>query len=263
VTTARPPEETLRLFVALELPDTWKQALATLQDEMRHAVQQRFGNAVRPRWIRPDAIHLTLKFLGETPANRLEALTSALAAAVPDDPGLSLSLGRAGSFENRRAPRVILATVAGDTRPLLALAERIETWLAAAGWPREKRPFQPHLTLARLPDGMDDATRRAVAALTSSIQAPQTPPWRVDRVYLIRSHLGPGNVPAQPRNRPGRPFSGGPGVSPGLDTTGPGVSPGLDTTGPGVSPGLDIPGPGVSPGLPVSPRYERLAAFPA
>lgn len=186
--------DSMRLFVALDLPRAWQETLGALQDAMRDAVQQRFGDAVRPRWVRPEGIHLTLKFLGETPASRLDALTAALAQAVPDEPGFSLGLGRAGSFEARRTPRVIFATVIDERQALLPLYERVETWLAAAGWAREKRGFRPHLTLARLPETLDDATRHAVAGLTTALEAPQTPIWRVDRVYLIRSHLGPGGA---------------------------------------------------------------------
>ena len=65
------PEPTFRLFIALQLPDAWKDALARLQDEMRAALHERFGDSVRPRWVRPEGIHLTLKFLGATPASGL------------------------------------------------------------------------------------------------------------------------------------------------------------------------------------------------
>ena len=190
----QPPSSTpssLRLFVALELPEAWKTALGALQDEMRAALHDRFGDAVRPRWVRTDGIHLTLKFLGATPASRLDAVETALRQAVPSLAPFSLQLANAGSFADRRAPRVILAGVHGDTQPLFALAEMVETWLAAAGWPRERRSFRPHLTLARLPETLDDATRRAVAGITTACKSPEVPPWAVDHVALIRSHLGP------------------------------------------------------------------------
>jgi 2'-5' RNA ligase len=136
-------------------------------------------------------MHLTLKFLGATPEGHLPALSTALQGAVPAAPGFELQLGRAGAFEDRRAPRVILATLAGPTKPLLELAARIETWLAAAGWPREKRSFHPHLTLARLPDTLDDSSRRAMAAITANCPVPVVPDWDVQSVSLVRSHLGP------------------------------------------------------------------------
>jgi 2'-5' RNA ligase len=135
-----------------------------------------------------------LKFLGDTPANRVEALKAALAQAVPEAPGFEMTLSRMGSFEQRRVPRVILATIAVEGRALIDLYEQIETWLAAAGWPRETRTFRPHLTLARLPDGFDDATRQAVAELAIGFESPKAPAWRVERVHLIRSHLGPGGA---------------------------------------------------------------------
>jgi len=182
----------MRLFIALELPETWKQALQALQEEMQSAITAELGENIRPRWVRPEGIHLTLKFLGETPESRLEALTNALAQAVPAEPGFELQLSRAGAFEDRRrAPRVILATIAVEGRGLMDLYEHIETWLAAAGWPREKRSFHPHLTLARMPDSFDDATRHAVGELATAFEAPQAPVWRVDSVHLIRSHPRP------------------------------------------------------------------------
>jgi 2'-5' RNA ligase len=188
------PETPMRLFVALDLPESWKQALGDLQDGMQTAITARFGNGVRPRWVRPEGIHLTLKFLGDTPPSRLESLNTALSRAVPNAPGFDLELSRAGAFEQRRSPRVILATIAVEGRALLDLHETIETWLASAGWPRDSHTFHPHLTLARLPEAMDDATRRAVAEVTAAFDPAQAPTWYVDRVHLIRSHLGPGGA---------------------------------------------------------------------
>jgi RNA 2',3'-cyclic 3'-phosphodiesterase len=184
----------MRLFVALDLPESWKVALGGLQDAMRAAIRERFGDSVRVRWVRPEGIHLTLKFLGETPEERVEALKTALAQAVPSSPGFALELARAGAFSDRRAPRVVIATVADESRGLQPLHEHIETWLAAAGWPRERRWFQPHLTLARLPETLDDATRQEIAALTGAVKAPEAPKWAVEGVYLIRSRLGPGGA---------------------------------------------------------------------
>lgn len=184
----------LRLFVALELPDDWKQALGQLQDEMRAGLQQRFGDSVRPRWVRPEGIHLTLKFLGATPADRVDAIQTALRLAVPNAPGLTLQLGNVGSFAERRAPRVILAGLGGDTNALAAVVERVETRLAAAGWPRERRGFHPHLTLARLPETLDDASRTEVAEITTAFASPKAGSWTVAGVSLMRSYLEPGGA---------------------------------------------------------------------
>lgn len=185
-------DPTLRLFVALELPDGWKDALGKLQDEMRAGLQRRFGDSIRPRWVSPDGIHLTLNFLGETATSRLDAIETALGRAVLTRPGFNLELANIGSFADRRAPRVILATIGGDTKALYALAERVESWLAPTRrGQRDERRFQPHLTLARLPETMDGATRKAVSELTRSYRPPAVARWDVEAVSLIRSHLGP------------------------------------------------------------------------
>jgi 2'-5' RNA ligase len=197
-------EPTLRLFVALELPDTWKQALHALQDESQASLAAHpETKAVRVRWVRPEGIHLTLKFLGQVPQERLEKIDWALRNAVAEPPRFDLTLGRAGSFSDRRAPRVIWAGITEPTSfgprgildtKLYQLAEAIETWFAAAGFPRERRSFAPHLTLARLPEDLSPQLREAVAAITNASPAPRVSPFMVERVSLMRSQLSPGGA---------------------------------------------------------------------
>jgi RNA 2',3'-cyclic 3'-phosphodiesterase len=198
------PDEKPRLFVAIELPDEWKSALGTLQQEMQAKIASEPDLArVRVRWVKPEGIHLTLKFLGETPVARLDSVVAALDSAVPEAPGIELSLSRVGAFSDRRAPRVIWAGIfekeggarsKADHGRLLQLAERIETWLAAAGFPRERRSFAPHLTLARLPEDLDQSLRERVASVTNAFPTPTVPPLKVDSVSLIRSRLGAGGA---------------------------------------------------------------------
>ena len=185
--------ESLRLFVAVELPETWRQALGASQERLRARLAAD-GSELRLRFVRPESVHLTLKFLGETPSGRLGAIESALSLAVAEAPNVRLELGRIGSFSDRRAPRVVWAGVGGDTRAFALLAERIETRLAAAGFGRERRGFQPHLTLARLPETLSAAQRAYVAQASGegSIAAPE--PFVVEQVSLMRSRLGPGGA---------------------------------------------------------------------
>ncbi|MPZ50384.1 MAG: RNA 2',3'-cyclic phosphodiesterase [Dehalococcoidia bacterium] len=195
----RPGKErgTLRLFVAIELPDAWKQALQALQSEMQAALSTDPRTAgTRIRWVRPDGIHLTLKFLGEAPSDRLAAVQDALSIAIAAPPALELALGRVSSFSSRRAPRVVWAGIAesGAAGRLLRIVEQVETRLAAAGFPRERRGFTPHLTLARLPDDLSPASREAVAEVTAGFATPAPAPFTVDKVSLMQSHLGPGGA---------------------------------------------------------------------
>ena len=113
----------------------------------------------------------------------------------PSSPNIELSFSRAGSFSDQRSPRVIWAGIETPQREqLYALAASIETWLAAAGVPRERRGFTPHLTLARLPQELPDAMRTRIAEVTTAIQAPEIAPFVVRAVSLIQSHLGPGGA---------------------------------------------------------------------
>jgi 2'-5' RNA ligase len=189
-------ERSLRLFVAVELPESWLQGLASLQEGMKAALaKDALAGGVRVRWVRPEGIHLTLKFIGEVAPQRLEVIREQLARAVPEPPRITLTLGRAGSFADRRAPRVVWAGVYSDQADALRrLAEGIETWLAAAGIPRERRGFASHLTLARLPNELPDDVRRRVAEVTTSVEGPEVPPFLVEGVSLMQSFLGPGGA---------------------------------------------------------------------
>ena len=189
-------ERSLRLFVAIELPTSWLEGLTELQSRMQAALQAEPElRDARVRWVKPEGIHLTLKFIGEVAPDRLDAIKGQLAAAVSEPPNIELAFSRAGSFSDQRSPRVIWGGIETPQREeLYALAASIETWLAAAGVPRERRGFTPHLTLARLPQELSDATRKRIAEVTTAIQAPETPPFLVDSVSLIQSHLGPGGA---------------------------------------------------------------------
>jgi 2'-5' RNA ligase len=189
-------EKPLRLFVAIELPDAWLQTLGEVQERMRAALSQDEAlPGVRLRWVRPEGIHLTLKFIGEVAPDRLPAIRDQVALAVPQAPGMELALGRAGSFSDRRAPRVVWAGVETPHPDVLRrLAEDIETWLAAAGVPRERRGFAPHLTLARLPNDLPEPLRVRVASVTNAVEPPKVAPFTVEHVSLVQSFLGPGGA---------------------------------------------------------------------
>jgi len=189
-------ERAIRLFVAIELPASWQEGLGDLQSRMQAALDAETDlRDARVRWVKPDGIHLTLKFIGEVAPERLDPIKGQLAAAVSEPPGIEIALSRAGSFSDRRSPRVIWGGIETPQREqLYALAASIETWLAATGVPRERRGFTPHLTLARLPQELPDTIRSRIAEVTTAIQAPEVPPFVVQSVSLMQSHLGRGGA---------------------------------------------------------------------
>jgi RNA 2',3'-cyclic 3'-phosphodiesterase len=186
----------LRLFVAIELPGAWKMALADLQQRMDLAMERDPNlGAVRLRWVRPEVIHLTLKFLGEVEADRLAAIREHLERAVALPRGLSLGLAGAGAFSDREAPRVLWVSVDdGPSHGLASLAERIDVGLEGAGFPRERRPFRPHLTLCRLPDQLSPGQRRRCVEVATAVSLPAVDGFEVDSVSLMQSFLGAGGA---------------------------------------------------------------------
>jgi len=174
---------TLRLFVAIELPGEVREALGRLQHEL-----QRRG-IERLRWVRPEGIHLTLKFLGATPSDRLPAIEEALASAVEDATQHELELGEPGTFGGSR-PRVVWVDLRGDLDAVRALQERVEAALNSLGYEREARGWSPHLTLARV---RPEAAREVARALPAALDGVRVPagviPMR--EVSLMRSTLRP------------------------------------------------------------------------
>jgi 2'-5' RNA ligase len=181
----------LRLFVACPISEDMKQGLASLQDGLRRQ------GAARLRWVPPEGIHITLKFLGAVESQRVAAIGEALASAIePFELRLSVdSLGgfpstslRAGSGARLR---VVWAGLAGDIEQLASLAGRVEAALQPLGFAGENRPFAPHITLARVPDETSSDDRRRIAGLVEAYRFPALPPMIVTEVLLIRSILGP------------------------------------------------------------------------
>jgi 2'-5' RNA ligase len=181
-------ESMLRLFVACELPPEMKAALARLQDALRSK------GAPRVRWVRPDGIHLTLKFLGAVPQEKVAAICEALAPTVQGIPPLALSLAEVGTFGDRRGARVLWVGMQGDLEPLARLQQRVEKALEPLGFPPERRAFSPHLTLARVPDTMGSGERQALRELAKTIEVPTAAAVTIGDLSLMRSILGPGGA---------------------------------------------------------------------
>jgi 2'-5' RNA ligase len=133
----------MRLFVALEIPPEVRDGLAALIREFR-------ALAPRLKWVRAENLHLTLKFIGETERARLDAICAAL-AEVRSTHVLELGVHGLGFFPDDQRSRVLWAGLRPPEH-VAQLAAAIEAALAAVGFPREQRPFAPHLTLARLED---------------------------------------------------------------------------------------------------------------
>jgi RNA 2',3'-cyclic 3'-phosphodiesterase len=130
----------MRLFVALEIPSAVRENLADLLKAFR-------GVSPQTRWVRPENLHVTLKFIGEVPGTKLATVHSAL-AGVRSEQHVTLDFRGLGFFPNEKHPRVFWAGIEASPN-LETLAVDIDKATEKLGITREQRPFSPHLTLAR------------------------------------------------------------------------------------------------------------------
>ncbi|MFZ0883539.1 MAG: RNA 2',3'-cyclic phosphodiesterase [Candidatus Acidiferrales bacterium] len=146
----------MRLFVALDLPDAVRHSLADLIAQLKPKSRS-------ARWVRPESTHLTLKFLGNTDAQKLDSIRAALARIHSAQP-VDLHFRALGFFPNEFKPRVIWTAVEASAN-LFELAATLEAALEPLGFPRESRAFVPHLTLARITatKGIENLVRAADA----------------------------------------------------------------------------------------------------
>jgi 2'-5' RNA ligase len=136
---------TWRVFVAIELPAAVRRRLIEHINRLRSTMPD-----VRASWSREENLHLTLKFLGDTPLPKVQALAQAAQRAASGVQPFEIILGGCGAFPSRGLPRVLWVGIADPTGKLAELHRMLEGECAKAGFPREVRPFHPHLTIARM-----------------------------------------------------------------------------------------------------------------
>lgn len=173
----------MRLFVAAEVPDTWR-AIASAAVEAVARTSQ-----VPMRIVHPSLLHITLRFLGEVAEERLPALDAALAHRVPPV-DVALALGPPSTFGPPPRTQVVWLGVRGDIEGLRGVVRRVDLALADAGVAPNDRRFAPHLTLARLDRRTTAEERRLVAEVVAVMPPPEPFPLRVRSVALVRSTLG-------------------------------------------------------------------------
>ncbi|MFQ5482961.1 MAG: RNA 2',3'-cyclic phosphodiesterase [Nitrospinaceae bacterium] len=138
----------IRTFAAIEIPNPVQQTAADIQNQFRSL-------GLKAAWVRPENIHLTLKFLGEIDPSRVGGVIAALTRAAAGFPPLPVALKDVGCFPKKGPPRVLWVGMSDPGGALAALHGKIERTLGALGFSPEKKAFSPHLTLARIktPEG--------------------------------------------------------------------------------------------------------------
>lgn len=179
-------EEILRTFIAIELEEPLRLAITQVQGKLKRQTPP--GSV---KWVAADGIHLTLKFLGDTPASRVPEIAAALQAACASAAPFEFSVEGRGCFPNFRRPRVIWVAVREKGQALARLQAAVEHHVAPLGWPTEERGFSPHLTLGRVNRNAGPALEAAVGAAVEKLVVEQIGAQRVVGVSLIKSDLRP------------------------------------------------------------------------
>lgn len=175
--------EQIRSFIAIELPDELKLELTQLEDQLKSNRQPWV------KWVSPEGIHITLKFLGDIVAEMTEAITKAIEEAAQGVSPFHLEVRELGVFPNLRRVQVAWVGISGEVDKLSQLQKRIETALTPLGFAPESRPFTPHLTLARLRDQASPDERQRFGQLIASTKFELAYTFPVEAVSLMRSQL--------------------------------------------------------------------------
>ena len=173
----------MRTFIAVELPEEIRTILSNIQDELKQA-------RADVKWVKPENIHLTLKFLGEIEEDKVLKIQSTLNQIASKNSGFNLCLSSLGSFPKLQYPRVIWIGVEND-QPIQEIAETLEKELLKIGLPAETRPFSSHITLGRVRSGLNrKALIEKLEFLNKNLCSSRTE-FKVLSLTLFKSTLTP------------------------------------------------------------------------
>ena len=170
----------IRTFIAVHIPELNLKKIAELQQRLK-----RQGGDIK--WVRPESMHITLKFLGDVNQNQIPSIADSITGAVRNISRFSVSIEGTGTFPNDRRPRVIWTGVREGADVLITLAKRVDKVCSAIGFETETRPYKPHLTLGRV---------RSVKNIQSTIDTLNRDMFHagvfdVNSIFIMKSDLKP------------------------------------------------------------------------
>jgi len=176
-------DEQIRAFIAIELPDELKGRLRSFQAHLklpRHSFI---------KWVSPDSIHLTLKFLGNVNLKKIDSIKDEMGKITAGKKAFKLITTEPGCFPNPKRIRVFWLGLSGDVEILAEIQREIDKSLAKLGFADEGRPFSPHLTLARVKDECLPSDRWDFAELIEGAKFDPCCEIKVEKISLMRSQL--------------------------------------------------------------------------
>lgn len=175
----------MRTFIAIELPKEIKQSLANLQSDLKTT------NA-DVKWVNPDNIHLTLKFLGEISDDKIDKITKIMQDISLSKPSFSIHLSNLGAFPSIRSPRVIWIGIEKGISETKELAKELEKKIEKIGIHRDNKGFSCHITLARVRSNLNRGllAKKLEDLIGRPLNIPH-PEIPVTKITLFKSTLTP------------------------------------------------------------------------
>lgn len=174
----------MRVFIAIDIDDGIRKALANLPDEMLAKVDIKKSDA---KWVNPGTMHLTLKFLGEIKDKQVVEVCNIVREVASRHKSFDIEIGGVGYFGGKSA-RVLWVGAGQESENLLQLHVDLEQGLASAGWPPEARKFAGHLTLCRIKNSRAGVK---LAGLTEEYKDFSIGVVDVDSLCVYQSELRP------------------------------------------------------------------------
>jgi 2'-5' RNA ligase len=176
----------MRLFVAIDLSYIIRKALS---DQINIFIESLGTTSVR--WVKPSGIHLTLKFLEETPDHKVDQIKDSLGEISSRFSPFMMRIGTFGTFPNSRRPRVLWVGIQEPTGILKQVHQEIELGFQQIGFKAENRPFTPHLTVGRIKKNLSSDALSSLGSKIGDIRIGELGTETVEEISLIRSVLRP------------------------------------------------------------------------
>jgi len=174
----------MRTFIAIELPDQIKDKLAELQ-----ALLKKSGADVK--WVKPDNIHLTLKFLGEIDEEKAIKVAEIMEDTARGAQQFQINLSSCGAFPKIEFPRVIWVAIDPGDLEAKALSKDLEEKIEKLGIPKEERPFSAHITIGRVRSLLNKDKLIKALKEAESYFGGKNIGFGVTKITLFKSALGP------------------------------------------------------------------------
>ncbi len=174
----------MRAFIAIELPKDFKDYLANIQAEFK-------ATGADVKWVEPNNIHLTLKFLGEIDDKKMAEVARVLETVACAEKSFSIRLKSIGAFPNTNSPRVIWVGLDKGDNETGMIAGMLEEKISEIGIPKENRSFSTHITIGRLRSGLN---RLKLVRMLNSLEdnpSKEDLEFKVSKITLFKSTLAP------------------------------------------------------------------------